>query len=70
MDFNRLVINVIKQSFSDYVSTGHVEKRPILDVINNLNIEIDQLTVENKSTKDIIELKSDLEYILYDLFYE
>jgi len=63
MDYNRLVIDTIKQALESYVSTGALPTDEINKAILSLEIGIDNATTENKNTTDLVALKSDLEDI-------
>ena len=62
MDYNRLVIDTVKQALISYVSTGALPTGEINKAILSLEIGIDNAT-ENKDTTDLVTLKSDLEDI-------
>lgn len=70
MNYNRLVIDTIKQSFSDYVSSGEVDQNLISAAQNSLTLEYDRRKVAGEPTQEIEALKNDLDYIKYDLFNE
>ena len=63
MDYNRLVIDTVKQALISYVSTGALPTGEINKTILSLEIGIDNATTENKDTTDLVTLKSDLEDI-------
>lgn len=63
MDYNRLVIDTVKQALISYVSTGALPTCEINKAILSLEIGIDNATTENKDTTDLVTLKSDLEDI-------
>lgn len=68
MDYNRLVIDTLKQSFSEFVSTGEIDDRQISAALNCLNLEYDRMKVDGEDTTTIEALKNDLCYVKYDLF--
>lgn len=63
MNYNRLVIDTVKQALVSYVSTGTLPTDEINKAILSLEIGIDNATTENKDTTDLVTLKSDLEDI-------
>lgn len=63
MDYNRLVIDTIKQAFMSYVSTGILPTDNINKAILYLEIGIDNAVTENKDITDLERLKADLEEI-------
>lgn len=63
MDYNRLVIDTIKQAFMSYVSTGILPTDEINKVILCIEIGIDNAVTESKDTTYLEGLKVDLEEI-------
>lgn len=63
MNYNRLVIDTVKQALVSYVSTGTLPTNEINKAILILEIGVDNATTENKDTTDLIALISDLEDI-------
>lgn len=63
MDYNRLVIDTVKQALVSYVSTGTLPTDEINKTILILEIGVDNATTENKDTTDLVALISDLEDI-------
>lgn len=68
IDFNRLVIDTIKQSFSEYVSTGEVSAGLITETQKRLNFELDRRKVSNEPTKELEALRGDISWLKNDLF--
>lgn len=62
MDYNRLVIDTIKQAFVSYTS-GILSTDNINKAILNIEIAIDNAITEDKETAALIALKNDLEDI-------
>ncbi len=67
-NFNRLVIDTIKQSFSDFVATGEVNTENINDAQKRLSFEFDRRKVSNEPTDEIEALRSDISWLKNDLF--
>lgn len=67
-NFNRLVIDTLKDSLSEYVSTGSVDTAKIENAQKRLNFELDRRKVSNESTKGIEALRSDISWLKNDLF--
>ena len=63
MDYNRLVIDTIKQAFMSYVSTGILPTDEINKSILRIEIGVDNAIIENKSANELEILKSDLDDI-------
>lgn len=68
IDFNRLVIDTIKQSFSDFVATGEMNAENINDVQKRLSFELDRRKVSNEPTEEIKALRGDILWLKNDLF--
>lgn len=68
IDFNRLVIDTIKQSFSEYVSTGSVDKANIENAQKWLSFELDRRKVSNEPTEEFEALRRDISWLKNDLF--
>lgn len=60
MDYNRLVIDTIKQAFIDYTS-GILPTDNINKAILSIEIGIDNAITEDKETTALVVLKNDLE---------
>jgi len=65
---NRIVIDTLKQSLSDYVSTGFVDERSLSDAQLKLNIAIDQRKVDGETYEDLQTLMNDILWVKHDLF--
>lgn len=63
MDYNRLVIDTIKQALVSYVSTGTLPKDEINKATLSIEIGIDNAITEDKGTATLMALKNDLEDI-------
>lgn len=63
MDYNRLVIDTIKQALVSYVSTGTLPKDEINKATLSIEIGIDNAIIEDKGTATLMALKNDLEDI-------
>lgn len=67
MDYNRLTINLIKNSFAQYVATGTVNETALTDGISQLNKAIDKAIIANEDTSNLEDLKKDLQNIKYEM---
>lgn len=67
-NFNRLVIDTLKDSLSEYVSTGSVDKAKIENAQKWLNFELDRRKVSNEPTKELEALRGDISWLKNDLF--
>ncbi len=67
MDYNRFTIDLIKSSFAQYVATGTINEDALTNGISQLNRAIDNALISNEDTTVLEILKSDLQYIRYEL---
>ena len=67
MDYNKFTIELIKSSFTQYAATGTINEDALADGISQLNRAIDKALISNEDTTDLESLKSDLQYIRYEL---
>ena len=67
MDYNKFTIELIKSSFTQYAATGTINEDASADGISQLNRAIDKALISNEDTTALESLKSDLQYIRYEL---
>ena len=67
MDYNKFTIELIKSSFTQYAATGTINEDALADGISQLNRAIDKPLISNEDTTALESLKSDLQYIRYEL---
>lgn len=67
MDYNRLTIDLIKSSFAQYAETGTINDSELDNGISLINSAIDTAFISNEETAALESLKSDLQYIRYEL---
>ena len=67
MDYNKFTIELIKSSFTQYAATGTINEDALADGISQLNRAIDKALISNEDTTAVESLKSDLQYIRYEL---
>ena len=67
MDYNKFTIELIKSSFTQYAATGTRNEDALADGISQLNRAIDKALISNEDTTALESLKSDLQYIRYEL---
>ena len=67
MDYNKFTIELIKSSFTQYAVTGTINEDALADGISQLNRAIDKALISNEDTTALESLKSDLQYIRYEL---
>ena len=67
MDYNKFTIELIKSSLTQYAETGTINEDALADGISQLNRAIDKALISNEDTTALESLKSDLQYIRYEL---
>lgn len=67
MDYNRLVIDLFKKSFATYVATGKKDDVALSDGITTLSKAIDRAVIAGEDTSSLERLKSDLQYIRFQI---
>lgn len=71
-EYYRLVIDALKLTLSDYVSSGEIDEEMLRETYEKLSIELDRRVVNNLSTEEIEALRNDISWVRDDLlfFYE
>lgn len=67
MDYNRLVIDLFKNSFATYVATGNKDDVALSDGITTLSKAIDRAVIAGEDTSALERLKSDLQYVRFQI---
>lgn len=67
IDYNRYTIDIIKSSFAQYVATGTKDDAALSDGITELSKAIDQAVIAGEDASDLEKLKSDLQYIRFQI---
>lgn len=67
MDYNRFTIDLIKSSFAQYVATGTINESELDNGISEISKAIDKALISNEDATVLESLKSDLQYIRYEL---
>lgn len=67
MDYNRLTIDLIKNSFAQYAATGTINGSELDNGISLISKAIDKALISNEEVTALEGLKSDLQYIRYEL---
>ena len=65
--YNRLVIDLYKRCFSDYINGSPVDADAIQEVQRVLNFAIDKAKISNESVEMLEALRKDVGYLKYDL---
>lgn len=66
-NYNRLVIDLYKRCFTDYVNGSTVDADAIQEAQRVLNFAIDKAKINNEPTEILEALKKDVGYLKYDL---
>lgn len=66
-DYNRIVIDLYKKSFTDYIKGSPVDVDTILEAQRVLNFAIDKAKIGNEPTDKLEALKNDVGYLKYEL---
>lgn len=66
-DYNRLVIDLYKRCFTDYINGSPVDADAIQEVQRVLNFAIDKAKIGNEPADTLEALKKDVGYLKYDL---
>lgn len=67
MDYNRVVIDLIKKSFAQDIETGSKDDAGLSDGITELSKAIDRAIIAGEDASTLEALKSDLQYIRFEL---
>lgn len=67
MDYNRYSIDLIKDSFSQYVANGTKNDTALSNGITELSKAIDRAVIAGGDASALEKLKNDLQYITYQL---
>lgn len=66
-DYNRLVIDLYKRCFTDYINGSPVDADAIQEAQRVLNFAIDKAKIGNEPIDTLEALKKDVGYLKYDL---
>lgn len=67
MDYNRYSIDLIKDSFSQYVANGTKDDAALSDGITEVSKAIDRVIISGGDASSLERLKSDLQYIRFQI---
>lgn len=67
MDYNRLVIDLFKNSLASYVATGVKDDVALSDGITMLSKAIDWAVIAGEDASSLKRLKCDLQYIRFEI---
>lgn len=67
MDYNRLVIDLLKNTFVAYAATGNKDDVALSDGITTLSKAIDRAVIAGEDTSSLERLKSDLQYLRFQI---
>ena len=66
-NYSRYVIDLLKQSFSDYIATGEVDAERLNEAQKRLSFELDRRKVGNLPCEDLEALYGDVMWLKSDL---
>lgn len=66
-NLSRMVIDLYKQSFTDYVNGNMVNVDAILEAQRTISNAIVKAKIENASTEELERLKTDIDYLKYKI---
>lgn len=66
-NYSRYVIDLLKQSFSDYIATGEVNVEMLVKAQKRLSFEIDRCKVGNLPCDELEALYGDVMWLKSDL---
>lgn len=66
-DYSRMVIELYKKSFADYVNNNPVDVNEILEVQQAVSNAITKAKVQNTDTGALECLKADVDYLKYKI---
>lgn len=67
MNYNSYTIDLIKKSFATYVATGNKDDVALSDGITTLSKAIDRAVIAGEDTSSLERLKSDLQYVRFQI---
>lgn len=66
-NYNRVVIDLYKKCFTDYVNGSPIDADSILEAQRLLNFAIDKAKIGNEPTDQLEALKNDLGHLKYSI---
>lgn len=67
MNYNSYTIDLIKSSFATYTATGHKDDVALSDGITTISKAIDRAIIAGEDVSSLERLKSDLQYIRFQI---
>lgn len=67
MDYNKFVIDLVKKSFAVYTATGYKDDVALSDGITIISKAIDRAIITGEDISSLERLKSDLQYIRFQI---
>lgn len=66
-EYYRLVIDTLKQTLSDYIVAGDIDRKFVIKAVRQLEFETDRRVVNNLPIEEIDTLRNDLLWVICDL---
>ena len=67
--YYRLVIDALKLTLSDYVSSGSIDAEMLGETVKQLSYELDRRIVNRVPTEEIEALRADILWVKNDLLF-
>lgn len=67
--YYRLVIDSLKMSLSDYVSSGNIDREMLDETLRRLSSELDRRVVNRLPIDEIEALREDISWVKNDLLF-
>lgn len=68
-EYYRLVIDALKMSLSDYVSSGSIDREMLDETLQRLNVELDRRIVNRLPHEELEALIEDVSWVKNDLLF-
>lgn len=63
----RIVIDLYKKCFTDYVNGTQIDASSLMEVINIINFAIDKAKINDLPTNELESLKEDVQFLKYQI---
>lgn len=63
----RIVIDLYKKCFTDYMNGAQVDASSLMEVINIINFAIDKAKINDLPTNELESLKEDVQFLKYQI---
>lgn len=63
----RIVIDLYKKCFTDYMNGAQIKASSLMEVINIINFAIDKAKINDLPTNELESLKEDVQFLKYQI---